>query len=128
MFTSTYLPHAIYSLAITSISIHLVSQKRTISDDRARVAARLSILESVAKQLREDKNISLDELDRLHRLARPPAPSEGSASRAKEEIGWKEVIFGQKRSVEPEMSEYERRDWEQGAYDDWAASGTITYA
>ncbi|KAF9445062.1 hypothetical protein P691DRAFT_762828 [Macrolepiota fuliginosa MF-IS2] len=113
MFNTTYLPHAIYSLAITSVSIHLVSQKRIISDDRTRVAARLSILESIANQLRQGKDISLDELDRLHQLARPPAPAEEHAQQAKEEIGWKEVIFGRKKSEEPEMSEYDRRDWEK---------------
>lgn len=114
MLTTTYLPHAIYSLAITSISIHLVSHKHAANEDRARATARLSILESIAKQLREDKDISLDELDRLHRLARPPVPSEDDLVKTKEEIGWKEVIFGRKGKSEPEMSEYDRRDLEKG--------------
>ncbi|KAJ3562236.1 hypothetical protein NP233_g9702 [Leucocoprinus birnbaumii] len=108
--SSPYLPHAIYSLAITSISIHLVSQKRVITEDRARVAARISILESVSKQLQEDKNISLDELDRLHRLARPPAAKVDGQG---EGIKWKEVFLGPKRTAEPEMSELDRRDWEK---------------
>ncbi|KAF5354825.1 hypothetical protein D9756_005646 [Leucocoprinus leucothites] len=109
---SPYLPHAIYSLAITSISIHLVSQKRNIAEDKARVTARISILESVSKELREDKDISLDELDRLHRLARPPAPKE-NGGRIKEVIRWKEVFLGPKRSAGPEMSDLDRQDWEK---------------
>jgi hypothetical protein len=116
MVTTAYIPHAIYSLAMTSISIHLVSQKRTITEDRARVAARISILESVAKQLREGEDISLDELGRLHRLARPPDPAKKDKE-VKEEIGWREMFFGpEKRSSEPEMSEYDKRDWEKSEF------------
>jgi hypothetical protein len=115
MFASPYLPHAIYSLAITSISIHLVSTKRAIAEDRARVAARISILESVSKQLREDKDISVDEIDRLQRLARPPTPAENN-QRIIDRIGWKEVFLGRKNAAEPEMSEHDRRDWETGAF------------
>ncbi|XP_006461449.1 hypothetical protein AGABI2DRAFT_192954 [Agaricus bisporus var. bisporus H97] len=114
MLNTTYLPHALYSIAITSISIHLVGQKRTIAEDRARIAARISTLESVAGQLRDGKHLSLEELDRLQRLARPPSSS--SAERVqpiREEIGWRETIFGRKRSLETEMSEYDRRDWEK---------------
>lgn len=112
MVTTAYIPHAIYSLAITSISIHLVSLKRTITEDRARVAARLSILESVAKQLRDDKRISLDELDRLHRLARPREKTQED----KEQIGWRAMFFGPKKTAEPDMNEYDRQDWEKSRF------------
>ncbi len=67
------------------------------------------------KQLQEDKDISLDGLDRLHRLARPPLPLEDNVAKVEEEIGWKEVIFGRKRKSEPEMSEYDQQDLETGA-------------
>jgi hypothetical protein len=118
MLNTTYIPHVLYSIAITSISIHLVSHKQAIADDRARIAARLATLESVAAQLRDSKHLSLEELDQLQRLAHPPPSSAAEQVRPiREEIGWKEMIFGRKRSNETEMSEYDRRDLEIGISD-----------
>lgn len=113
MLASSYLPHALYSVAITSISIHLVSQRRTSSDERARVNAQISILESISQRLQSDQPFSNDELERMKRLARPPekTPSE---LETKEAIGWKEVILGRKKAGD-EMSEWDKRDMEKGS-------------
>jgi len=108
---NSYFPHAIYSLAITSISVHLVSQKRKIAEDRARVAARISILESMIEQLRENKDVPLDELDRLHRLAQPPVAG-GNAGESKG-ISWREVFLGPRKAADSEMNDFDRRDWEK---------------
>lgn len=110
--TSKYFPHAIYSLAITSISVHLISQKRRIAEDRARIAARISILESVLEQLQENKDVPLDELDRLHRLARPSVIEE-NASGERKGIRWREVFLGSRKVADSEMNEFDRRDWEK---------------
>jgi len=113
--TSKYFPHAIYSLAITSISVHLISQKRRIAEDRARIAARISILESVLEQLQENKDVPLDELDRLHRLARPSVIEE-NASGERKGIRWREVFLGSRKVVDSEMNESDRRDWEKSVF------------
>lgn len=117
MLFSSYFPHALYSVAITSISIHLVSHRKAASDDRARVQAQKSILESIATQLKSEQPISGDELERLKRLARASKDVEAPKGdvAGKEVIGWKEVIFGRKRSENAEvMSKWDRKDLDTG--------------
>lgn len=111
-FASAYLPHAIYSVAITSISIHLVSQKRMFSDERARVKAQTSILESISEQLKSDKPFSTEEFERMKRLARPQEQSAADVQ-DKDVIGWKEVILGRKKTSD-ELSEWDKKDMEMG--------------
>ncbi|KAF8891868.1 hypothetical protein BD779DRAFT_1513580 [Infundibulicybe gibba] len=112
MFSTAYLPHTLYSIAITSISIHLVSQRRASSDERARINAQISILQTISQQLRSPEPLSHDELERLRRLARP-ASIEAGVDIPKEEIGWKEVIFGQRKTQEDGMSEWDKKDLEK---------------
>jgi hypothetical protein len=114
MFASSYLPHAVYSAAIISLSIHLVNQQRSSSDDRARLNAQISILHSISQQLQSGKPLSRHELERLKRLARPVPLS--SESQLKEPIGWKEVIFGRKTSDLSGISAWDQKDVEKGAH------------
>lgn len=111
-FASAYLPHALYSVAITSISIHLVSQKRTFSDERARVKAQISILESMSEHLQSDKPFSTEEFERMQRLARPQEQHVAEVQ-DKDAIGWKEVFLGRKKTGD-EMSEWDKKDMEKG--------------
>jgi hypothetical protein len=67
-----YFPHVLFSLALTTISINLVSHRRTAEDERSRVQARISVLESIKEQLQSGKPLSNEELDRQKKLARPP--------------------------------------------------------
>jgi len=113
MFASSYLPHALYSAAIISLSIHLVNQQRTSSDERGRLNAQISVLQSISQQLQSGKPLSRQELERLKRLARPlQLPLE---SQLKEPIGWKEVIFGQ-RASDPSGGAQDPKDMQNGAY------------
>jgi hypothetical protein len=109
MFSSPYLPHAIYAIALTSISIHLVNQRRTSEEDKSRVNAQISILESVRDQLRSDKPLSNDELARLKKLASAPLPEE-----EKPHIRWSDIFMGRKPVVgkESDVSEWDKRDME----------------
>ncbi|KAF5373277.1 hypothetical protein D9615_007394 [Tricholomella constricta] len=109
--SSPYLPHAIYSVAIISISIHLVNQRKLVSDERARIAAQTSILESISEQLRSDKPLSATELDRLKGLARPMEHNPAVEGMPGESIGWREVFLGNKK--EDGMSKWEKRDVEK---------------
>ncbi|KAF8190894.1 hypothetical protein BJ912DRAFT_878386, partial [Pholiota molesta] len=100
MHFSPYLPHVLASLALTSISIHLVGRRRAIEDERARAAAQLSILSSIREQLKGEAPLSEAELGRLKRLARARVP-------------WGEVFRGKgPASGERELSKWDRRDLE----------------
>lgn len=95
---SSYLPHLIYSVALTSLSFHLLFHRKQVELDRAHLTAQTSILESLAQQLRSGQNISDTEVERLSRLAKTHA--EGSvetASANKEKIGWGDVFLGRAR-------------------------------
>ncbi|KAG5654187.1 hypothetical protein H0H81_006569 [Sphagnurus paluster] len=111
---SPYLPHAIYSVAIVSLSIHLVNQRKLAGDERARIAAQTSILESISEQLRSNKAISGDELERLKRLARPLEHNPATEGIPGESIGWREIFLGRKKEEgAPEMSKWEKKDMEK---------------
>ncbi|KAI0753410.1 hypothetical protein C8Q80DRAFT_1305729 [Daedaleopsis nitida] len=66
----TYLPHVLYSCALTSITIHHLYQRKTAEEDRTHVAAQLSILEGLHARLAAREPVPAHELDRLWRLAR----------------------------------------------------------
>ncbi|KAG6861463.1 hypothetical protein C0995_016554 [Termitomyces sp. Mi166 len=71
------------------------TQRRVVDDERARIAAQTSILESIRDQLKSDKPLSSDELARLRRLARPIERKDDEKTSGKT-IGWGEVFFGRK--------------------------------
>src|ERR1700733_9845719 len=112
-FVNSYLPHAFYSAAIISLSIHLVNHQRSSSDDRARLNARISILQSISQQLQSERPPSSHELERLKRLARSEPIYSGS--QLEESIGWKEVVFGRKASDPSGISAWDQKDVEKGA-------------
>ena len=47
-FTTYYLPHVLYSLAITSLGMHLLSQRKAAEAERMQFSAQLSLLEPTA--------------------------------------------------------------------------------
>ncbi|KAI0657755.1 hypothetical protein C8Q70DRAFT_1055528 [Cubamyces menziesii] len=78
-----YLPHVIYSTALTSLAIHHLAQRKALEADRAHVAAQLSILEDLRTRLvhaahaqaagsprTEDPDLDPREIERLWRLAK----------------------------------------------------------
>lgn len=115
---SPYLPHVLYSLALTSLSINLVGRRRTTEDERARVAAQLSILASIKEQLRGEAPLSAAELARLKKLARASAAGGEDGGREEgvregERIPWGDVFRGKgPGSRGAELSEWDRRDLE----------------
>jgi len=114
-YRSTYLPHVLYSLATTTISIHLVGTRTTCSEERARVNAQISILEDIAQRLRSNESISDDELERLKGLARPAEKAPPDAG-SREVIRWGDILWGQKKEGrQSEMSKWDTKDVETGA-------------
>ena len=91
---SQYIPHLIYSLALTSLSFHILYQKKQSEVDRAHLTARTTILESLADQLRSG-TISEGEAEKLWRLAKTHDDLEVRDRTQKEKkIRWKEVFLG----------------------------------
>ena len=92
-----YLPHILYSTALTSVSIHLLWQRTTEREDRARYHAQASILQDLAQQLRSNVPITDEEITRLKNLARVHGQGEGrERDRSTEAIRWSEVVWGRK--------------------------------
>ncbi|KAG5725061.1 hypothetical protein E4T56_gene12412 [Termitomyces sp. T112] len=108
---SPYFPHAIYSLAIITLSIHLVSQRRLADDERAHIAAQTSILESIRDQLKSNKPLSNEELTRLRRLARPVEHKDGDEGASGRTIGWGEIFLGRKK--EEGAARWEKKETEK---------------
>lgn len=110
--TRRYIPELVYALAFSSISVHLLWQRRAAETDRRHYSARLSILDELAGRLWAGEVADV-EVARLRRLAE----TVGEDSHAGESIGWRQVIFGRKESgLEREgREELERRELERGA-------------
>ena len=120
MFWSPYFPHAIYAIALTTISINLKGQRSTAEDEKARIGAQISILEGIKQQLQSNQPLSTDELERLKKLARPTMVAttegvKGSGEEKKEhEVAWGSVFSG-KKPVEVELSKWDRQELDSRA-------------
>ncbi|KAH9843715.1 uncharacterized protein C8Q71DRAFT_729761 [Rhodofomes roseus] len=113
-FTSYYVPHVIYSLAITSLGMHLLSQRKTAEAERFQLAAQLSLLEPTAARLRSGERIPSQELDRITKLVR--SHRAGTSEREEgsgEEISWREVMLGRKKDAREAVEEARRKRAEE---------------
>jgi len=111
-----YIPELIYALAFSSISVHLLWQRRTAETDRRHYSARISILGELAARLRVGEAVPEVEVSRLRRLAETVGAADAHPG---ENIGWRDVVFGRKESgIEREgKEELERKELETGASD-----------
>jgi hypothetical protein len=117
-----YAQHIIYSLAITSISIHLLNTRKSTEATHSQLQAQISVLESITQRLRAGEDVSDAEVDRLKRLVRANERTalEGSTNAddlKREAIGWREVLLGRKRGDAERLKteELDRRDIERGS-------------
>ncbi|KIY71445.1 hypothetical protein CYLTODRAFT_122957 [Cylindrobasidium torrendii FP15055 ss-10] len=85
-----YWPHVVYSIAITSCSVHLVTQKNEQKDEKSRVDAKISVLESIASRLKQGERIQAEEMARLQRLVA------SHSTKPEEGLTWREAFFGKK--------------------------------
>ncbi|KAJ2918235.1 hypothetical protein MD484_g2195, partial [Candolleomyces efflorescens] len=130
---SPYLPHALYAIAVTSLSIHISNQKKTSEEERTRLETRLSILQQVRDHLRNtDKPVPWDEIERLKRLTRTTqseAELDKSDGRVLPEVklSWTDVFYGRKLPKEEDegaLSEWDKKDLEKRAFCDAFLSAT----
>ncbi|KAG6329492.1 hypothetical protein ID866_9597 [Astraeus odoratus] len=114
-----YLPHVLYSTVLTSVSIHLLWQRRASEDDRARKNAQITILEDLARQLRSGAPITDEEVDRLRNLARVHGVQGSGEDMAEghgvpeRKVQWADVLWGRKWSDQEGSDEWEQKDLEQ---------------
>jgi hypothetical protein len=97
MAISQFLPHVIYSVALTSVSLHLLSQRDVINTERAQLSAQISVLESILRQLKTPGSISDVEVERLMKLARAHREEPSVQKRV---VSWRDVFFGRDKSAE----------------------------
>jgi len=93
------MPHIVYSLALTSFSMHLLYERRATEEDRAHYSGKISILETLVQNLEHGRKMDSQEVERLRKLAgisTSPVPKE--VGRNQSEIGWKEVLLGKPHS------------------------------
>ena len=112
---SAYIPHLIYSTALTSISFHLLFQKKQSEVDRAHLNAQISILESLAHRLRSRQEVSDEEIERLCKLAKTHEDHSGVGTKS-ESVSWKDVFLG--RTSKEDARERERKELEESQYPD----------
>ena len=134
-----YLPHLLYSTALTSISMHHLYQRKAAAEERSHVAAQITILEDLRARRSAPEPIPEREVERLLHLARSHdvwaarAEAEAAAragdtastgagmnvksvhmqARPGEEIGWREVLLG-RRFDSRRTEELDRKDLESG--------------
>ncbi|KAF9228492.1 hypothetical protein BS17DRAFT_341559 [Gyrodon lividus] len=109
----TYLPHILYSTALTSVSIHLLWQRKAAEEDRARHNAQITILEDLTQQLRSGVPTTDEEIYRLGKLARIHGEGEAAQKQSAGEIRWMDVIWGRRVVDGAAKNEWERQDLEQ---------------
>ncbi|KAF5316895.1 hypothetical protein D9611_003612 [Ephemerocybe angulata] len=111
---SPYLPHAIYALAVTSISINVVNAKKVAEEDRTRIQTRESILKQIREHLRSPKPVPWEEVERLKKLARPAKADSDDRILPEVKLSWTDVFYGRKMpKEEDELSEWDKRDLEK---------------
>jgi len=101
-------------MAITSLGMHLLRQRKQVEADRARIGAQISILEATLQRLISGEVVSDREYERLRKLAfTPPEPRAHTAPASESQsIGWKEVLLGRKELQTSVAEEWDRRDLE----------------
>jgi hypothetical protein len=109
-----YVPHIIYSLALTSFAMHLLYQRRDAEEDRSRLSAKISILESLAGRLEKGERIDPTEVTRLRKLAGLLDSSKQETNK-EEKISWRDVLFGRREHPGAVGTvSWDKKDWEKG--------------
>lgn len=125
MSRAAWLPHIIYSLAITSISLHFLNAKKAAEESRRHYTAQISILETIHARLIAGEDVP----DALWKLARANTDGElANATRwtqsSADEVGWRDMILGRRR-LAGEMArsdELDQRDLDRSMLLFWVYS------
>ncbi|KAI0067631.1 hypothetical protein BV25DRAFT_1911526 [Artomyces pyxidatus] len=109
-----YIPELIYSLALSSLSVHLLFQRRESTTVRRQLSARVSLLEELVRRLRAGEDVSPAEIARMRKLGRE-GPEKVDVQGDGDAVGWREVIFGraERPGEQAGKDEWERKDLER---------------
>jgi hypothetical protein len=109
--TIRYLPHIIYSIALTSISMHLLNTRKNAADERAAFRARESVLTSLITRLKTGENVSDAEIAKMRLMGNSkggmvamyelPNPGGGKST------SWKDAVMGQKSNEHDDLKQLE---------------------
>lgn len=89
-----FMPHIIYSLALTSFSMHLLYERRAMEEDRAHYSGKISLLETLVQDQEQGQKMDPREVERLRKLAGLSTSHAAEITRNQAGIGWKEVLLG----------------------------------
>lgn len=109
------MPHIIYSLALTSFSMHLLYERRAMEEDRAHYSGKISLLETLVQDREQGQKMDPREVERLRKLAGLSTSHAAEITRNEAGIGWKEVLLG-KAHLEQTLNGSALRDqgdWEK---------------
>lgn len=110
------MPHIIYSLALTSLSMHLLYERRAADEDRAHYSGKISILETLVQDLEQGQKMDTQEVERLRKLAGVSTSQVPKhVGRNSSKIGWREVLLGRQPSEQALIGSASRDqgDWEK---------------
>ena len=124
--TTRYIPHIIYTIAITSISTHMLWQRKEADDQRRYISAHIDLLQSCVQRLKAGERISDDELQRIRQFGRTAEELERDRAVARglvrtqgdgtESIGWREALLGGRGKESKVREVYEQQDLEKGMF------------
>ena len=113
-----YMPHIMYSLALTSFSMHLLYERRATDEDRAHYSGKISILETLVQNLEQGRTMDPREVERLRKLAGFSTSHVPEIGKGQSRIRWKEVLLGKtpaeqalNGSVARDQGDWEKRRW-----------------
>ncbi|EJD08164.1 uncharacterized protein FOMMEDRAFT_150860 [Fomitiporia mediterranea MF3/22] len=66
----TYFPHIVYTTALTSLALHLLSTRKEGEASRQHTEARIGLLEGLASRLHAGERVSEEEIGKVRRLMR----------------------------------------------------------
>jgi len=108
-----YLPHIIYSIALTSLSMNLLNTRKNAEDERAAFRARESVLTTLITRLKSGENVSNAEIAKMRLMGNSqrgmvamselPAPVPGNGR----STSWKEAVMGQKSAGHDDLKQLE---------------------
>ena len=110
-----FAPHIIYSLALTSFSMHLLYERRATKEDRVHYSGKISILETLVQNLERGQMMDPREVERLRKLAGVSTSQVPETNRNPSNIGWWEVLLGKTPSEQTSNGSAlrDQGDWEK---------------
>jgi hypothetical protein len=123
----TYGAQIFLACAFTSVSIHLLNQRRDAKSERLRHSAQIGALEDVLQRLRKGETVSDAELAKIRRrvglLEKNANPGVPTVAANPNSAGWKDS-FTKRNEAQGEITEDQMlSEWSKGRYRIFAMKG-----